>query len=72
LQIPRPSAAASTARPITLAPVAVEDGERFHARTEVLGHDLLQAGRIGVLAVRGLMPLVGGRDGGEHLGVDAA
>ena len=36
----------------------------------MLGHDLLQAGRVEILAVRDLVPLVRSRDGGEHLGVD--
>ena len=54
-----------------VGPGAVEDGKRLDAGTEVLGDHLLQARRVEVLAVGDLVPAVGRRDGGEHLGMDS-
>jgi hypothetical protein len=49
----------------------VEDGERLGVVAEVVAEHLLQSGRVGVLAVRDLVPVIGGGDGLEDLGVDA-
>ena len=50
---------------------AVEHGKHLGPVAEVLDDELLQALGVDVPAVGDLVPLVGGRDGGEHLWVDA-
>jgi hypothetical protein len=50
---------------------AVEHRVRLDALSQVLDEQLLQTLGVRVLAVRDLVALVGGGDGGEHLGVHA-
>ena len=58
-------------QPHNVGTCAVEHRERLDALTEVTGEDLLQTRGVVVLAVGDLVPVVRGRDRGEHVGVDA-